>query len=116
MSYIDEYQKSHTHPVNRALHTFGIPCVVVSSILLLWDFLFCDLRQWPWFLGLFIFGWVLQFIGHAFEGKKPAFFSNPIYLLVGPLWWLLKILGLKKSESNTVEFKNDDEVDRQKDS
>ena len=37
---------------------------------------------------LFIGGWVLQFIGHYFEGKKPAFFKNGVHLLIGPLWVL----------------------------
>jgi hypothetical protein len=32
---------------------------------------------------------VFQFIGHAIEGNQPAFFSNPLYLLVGP-WWLVR--------------------------
>jgi len=35
---------------------------------------------------LFIAGWILQFVGHAIEGNQPAFFRNPIYLLIGPLW------------------------------
>ena len=37
---------------------------------------------------LFVGGWVLQFIGHHFEGKKPAFFRNAVHLLIGPLWIL----------------------------
>jgi uncharacterized membrane protein YGL010W len=44
--------------------------------------------------GLFIFGWILQFIGHyAYEGKSPAFFRNFTHLLVGPLWILAKATG-----------------------
>jgi uncharacterized membrane protein YGL010W len=35
---------------------------------------------------LFIAGWIFQFVGHAIEGNQPAFFKNPVYLLVGPLW------------------------------
>ncbi len=31
-------------------------------------------------------GWAIQFLGHYFEGKKPAFGSNPINLVLGPLW------------------------------
>ncbi|HSY22980.1 MAG TPA: Mpo1-like protein, partial [Polyangiaceae bacterium] len=32
-------------------------------------------------------GWALQYIGHyAFEGNKPAFYGDPYYLLVGPVW------------------------------
>src|SRR5262249_21384898 len=37
-------------------------------------------------IGLFVVGWVLQFIGHYFEGRKPAFVDDLIGLLVGPLF------------------------------
>jgi len=38
-------------------------------------------------LALFLFGWALQFIGHArFEGSSPAFLRNLLHLLVGPAW------------------------------
>ncbi len=47
--------------------------------------------DWRWGLGLFVFGWVLQLIGHAFEGNKPAFLKNPVFLIVGPFWWLKKM-------------------------
>lgn len=36
--------------------------------------------------GLFVLGWVFQFIGHYFEGKKPAFLKNGVHLLIGPVW------------------------------
>jgi hypothetical protein len=32
-------------------------------------------------------------VGHAFEGKAPSFFSDPKFLLIGPLWFLKKITG-----------------------
>jgi uncharacterized membrane protein YGL010W len=41
---------------------------------------------WPVALGAFIVGWIFQFVGHGYEGKKPAFFTNLVHLLVGPLW------------------------------
>jgi uncharacterized membrane protein YGL010W len=45
-------------------------------------------------VGLFVFGWVLQFIGHyVYEKKSPAFFRNLTHLLVGPLWILAKATG-----------------------
>ena len=31
--------------------------------------------------------WVVQFIGHKIEGKKPSFFEDLRFLLIGPLWW-----------------------------
>lgn len=37
-------------------------------------------------LGLFVVGWVIQLIGHAFEGRKPAFVDDLVGLLVGPLF------------------------------
>ena len=37
---------------------------------------------------LFIVAWVFQFIGHNIEGKKPSFFKDLQFLLIGPLWLL----------------------------
>ena len=45
-----------------------------------------------WFV--FIVGWIFQFIGHHFEGNRPAFFQNAVHLLVGPMW-ILNDLFLK---------------------
>lgn len=48
-------------------------------------------------LGLFVVMWVLQFIGHAVEGKKPSFFRDLQFLLIGPAWimaFLLRRAGI----------------------
>ena len=37
---------------------------------------------------VFIFAWILQFIGHKIEGKKPSFFQDIQFLLIGPAWLL----------------------------
>lgn len=37
---------------------------------------------------IFAVAWVFQFIGHAVEGKKPSFFQDLQFLLVGPAWIL----------------------------
>ncbi len=39
-----------------------------------------------WGIGLFVVGWVIQFIGHYWEGRKPAFVDDLVGLLVGPLF------------------------------
>ncbi len=90
MGYIETYNDTHQNKINRALHTVGIPMIVISLPL----FFF----YWKWALGLFVVGWILQFIGHAFEGKPPAFFSHPMYLFTGVYWWGVKALGLKKAQ------------------
>lgn len=41
---------------------------------------------WQVALGAFVFGWVFQLIGHRFEGSKPKFLENLVYLLIGPLF------------------------------
>jgi uncharacterized membrane protein YGL010W len=38
--------------------------------------------------GVFAVAWVAQFIGHKIEGKKPSFFQDLQFLLVGPAWLL----------------------------
>ena len=40
------------------------------------------------YLIIFIGAWIGQFIGHKFEGKKPAFVKDLQFLLIGPLWLL----------------------------
>jgi uncharacterized membrane protein YGL010W len=50
-------------------------------------------RGLPWTvsLGLFVLGWILQFVGHyVYEKRSPAFLKNLTHLLVGPLWILAK--------------------------
>jgi len=41
--------------------------------------------------GLFVVGWVIQFVGHVFEGKKPAFVDDLVGLLVGPLFVVAEV-------------------------
>ncbi len=39
-----------------------------------------------WGIGFFVLGWVIQFLGHWYEGKKPAFVDDLVGLLVGPMF------------------------------
>ncbi|GAB2528757.1 Mpo1 family 2-hydroxy fatty acid dioxygenase [Microbulbifer agarilyticus] len=51
-----------------------------------------------WSVGLFVAMWVLQFVGHHIEGKKPSFFKDLQFLLIGPAWvigFLYRKLGIK---------------------
>ncbi len=46
---------------------------------------------WPlWAVAVVIFvvAWIGQFIGHAIEGKRPSFFKDLQFLLIGPAWLL----------------------------
>lgn len=41
---------------------------------------------WQIALVVFIVAWIGQFVGHHLEGKKPSFFKDLLFLLVGPAW------------------------------
>ena len=52
----------------------------------------------PICIAIFVLAWIGQFIGHQLEGKKPSFFEDVQYLLVGPLFVLQVLAGkLKKA-------------------
>jgi uncharacterized membrane protein YGL010W len=42
-------------------------------------------------VAIFVGAWIMQFIGHKMEGKKPSFFEDIQYLWVGPLFVLSKL-------------------------
>ncbi len=47
---------------------------------------------------VFVVAWIGQFIGHKVEGRKPSFFTDLTYLLIGPAWLLSKLyrkIGLR---------------------
>ena len=41
---------------------------------------------------IFVLAWIAQFVGHNIEGRRPAFFTDLVYLLIGPAWIVAKIL------------------------
>ena len=47
----------------------------------------------PICVAIFVGAWILQFVGHKIEGKKPSFFEDIQYLWVGPLFVLSKLFG-----------------------
>jgi uncharacterized membrane protein YGL010W len=96
--WVEEYGHSHQHPVNQVCHTFGIPMIALSVLVaivggLVW-LTGADLmaaRLW-WIGGAgFVLGWILQFVGHAIEGKPPEFLRDWRFLFVGLRWWLAKM-------------------------
>ncbi|MGH8397410.1 MAG: DUF962 domain-containing protein [Gammaproteobacteria bacterium] len=139
-SWLDEYGESHHNPVNKTIHWFCVPLIMLSLIGLLWSIpvprTFADvspllnwgvlflilalidyyLLAWRLALGMtavsiimiaiiygasqlpismwllsvivFVIAWIGQFIGHKVEGRKPSFFKDIQFLLIGPLWLL----------------------------
>ncbi|MEQ6290906.1 DUF962 domain-containing protein [Vogesella sp. GCM10023246] len=86
----------------RAYWALGL-CMALFMLLALWGGLrLAALPQvtWlSWSLGLFVLGWLFQFVGHVYEGRKPAFVDDLVGLVIGPLFvvaewlFLLGVLG-----------------------
>jgi uncharacterized membrane protein YGL010W len=57
-------------------------------------------------VGLFVVGWVIQFVGHIFEGRKPAFVDDVMGLIIGPLFVVAEfgfLLGLRRDVEAVIE-------------
>ena len=48
--------------------------------------LFVPWPVWEICLVVFVVAWIGQFVGHRIEGKKPSFFKDVVFLLIGPAW------------------------------
>ena len=47
-----------------------------------------------WGVGSFVVGWIIQFVGHWYEGKKPAFVDDLVGLLAGPMFVVAEAMFL----------------------
>lgn len=59
---------------------------LLSTIVFAILYLIAIRLPWQVSLAAFILGWVFQLVGHRFEGTKPKFLENLVYLLIGPLY------------------------------
>jgi uncharacterized membrane protein YGL010W len=89
--WIARYERSHQHPLNRLCHTFGIPLIALSLPLFAVALFVPGFWRLP--AAMFVVGWILQFAGHAVEGKPPEFFHDWRFLFVGLRWWIAKVTG-----------------------
>lgn len=74
-------------PLFLAMGIFIMICLAVMAALP-WGF-----KIWA---GVFIVAWIGQFIGHKIEGKKPSFFEDLQFLLIGPAWVADSLMGKKR--------------------
>ncbi|UDI93162.1 DUF962 domain-containing protein [Pseudomonas sp. IAC-BECa141] len=57
-------------------------------------------------LAMFVIGWVIQFVGHHYEGRKPAFVDDLSGLIVGPLFVVAELafmLGMRHELKEQIE-------------
>ncbi len=68
--------------------------VMFAATIVLW--LGARMLGWQLALGVFVVGWIFQFVGHGvYEKRSPAFYKNLAHLVVGPLWVLNHFVHLR---------------------
>lgn len=77
---------------------FGILAFSVLCLLAIVALENLNTPLWLSSLIIFVAAWVGQFIGHKIEGKKPSFFQDIQFLLIGPAWilgFIYRKLGIR---------------------
>lgn len=67
----------------------GLGLLLVNAALIWlthWVMLNVAMPLWQVAVIVFVIAWIVQFIGHAVEGKRPSFFKDMQFLLIGPAW------------------------------
>lgn len=59
--------------------------MALQGLVMLWILHLMPVVFWPC-VAIFVVAWIGQFIGHHVEGKKPSFFKDVQFLLIGPAW------------------------------
>lgn len=81
-------------PILAFYWTLSTPMAIAMAILFLFVMIALiimeqnHVRIFRLSLIVFVIAWIGQFVGHEIEGKKPAFFKDLQFLLIGPLWTL----------------------------
>ena len=64
-------------------------------------------QGWAWFAVLFVGGWILQLVGHVYEGRRPALADNLFQIFVAPIFLAAEVffaLGYKRELKKRVEI------------
>ncbi len=77
-------------PLFLAMGIFILICLSVMAVLPI------GFKVWA---AVFIVAWIGQFVGHKIEGKKPSFFEDLQFLLIGPAWVVNSLLGGKNKQT-----------------
>ena len=87
------YYVSLSIPLSFGMMLFGALCLVVVNYIARLEIA----PLWVVSLVIFFVAWVGQFYGHKVEGKKPSFFKDVQFLLIGPAWlmhFIYKRIGI----------------------
>lgn len=69
-------------PLSIGMMLFGVLCLTLANLIMRLNIA----PLWAVCIGIFVLAWIGQFYGHKVEGKKPSFFKDVQFLLIGPAW------------------------------
>lgn len=81
--------------LTRGNVVLGLAVTLVNAVLTVMAHAVADgsTMQWlGWGIGAFVIGWIVQAVGHYFEGRKPAFIDDVIGLLTGSMFITAEVL------------------------
>lgn len=87
------YYVSLSIPLSVGMMLFSVLCLVGANFITQ----LAIAPLWMVSLGIFVLAWIGQFYGHKIEGKKPSFFKDIQFLLIGPAWlmhFIYKRIGI----------------------
>lgn len=87
------YYVSLSAPLTLGMLFFSAICLALANFISL----YFPGKLWAISLGIFVIAWIIQFFGHKIEGKKPSFFKDIQFLMIGPAWlmhFIYKKLGV----------------------
>jgi len=93
MVLVTIYYVSLSIPLSLGMVLFALLCLYITRVLVNLDVA----PLWAICLVIFVIAWIGQFYGHKVEGKKPSFFKDVQFLLIGPAWlmhFVYKKLGI----------------------
>lgn len=65
---------------------------------------------WIAFLALFVGGWILQFVGHHYEGKRPALSDNVFQAFIGPMFLVAETMVMMGHRTDLAAVMGDIDV------
>lgn len=90
---VTAYYVSLSIPLSIGMVLFAFLCLYITKVIITLDLA----PLWMVSIIVFALAWIGQFYGHKVEGKKPSFFKDLQFLLVGPAWlmhFIYKKLGI----------------------
>ncbi|GGH74230.1 Mpo1 family 2-hydroxy fatty acid dioxygenase [Phaeocystidibacter marisrubri] len=91
--FVLAFYYAHSIPMGIGMTLFSVVCYIG-----LYGLQLLPMSVWSMALIIFAAAWVGQFYGHSIEGKKPSFFKDLQFLLIGPAWlmgFLFRAMGVR---------------------